>query len=70
MQAIFKALNHVKDWFPEVYKVFYDEDGHWLYFNSDGSHPNFQMADVDFDLLHEAADEAYVIAGFPCEFVL
>ena len=54
-----KALSHVQDFFPEVNRVQYDEDGYWTFFNADGSAPNFDDYDIHQDTLEAAADAVY-----------
>lgn len=54
-KKIRRALDHVRQYHPEVTQVVFLRDGRWLYMDDDGECPQF-VKEVDVAILEEAAD--------------
>lgn len=57
------AFAHVREAFPNVTVLMYNEDCQWAFINSDGTAPSFKDACIQLDILEAAADAQYNIAG-------
>ncbi len=67
-EEVLKAFCHVKEHFPNLQKVEYDKDGNWIYYNADGSVPEFDDK-IDVKVLEDGSDRAF-ICGYPVCFSL
>lgn len=61
-----KALDHVRDFHPEVNHVVFTSEGRWLYMNEIGYTPVFGKQ-IDTSILESAAD---AVDGFPAVFCI
>jgi len=70
-EAVLKAFVHIQERFPDLKKVEYDEEGNWLYSNSDGTFPAFDGRTdwLDQSVLEAGSDAAYSV-GYPVCFTL
>ena len=53
--AVQKALEHVRQFFPNVNTVLYGTDGRWLFLDGIEA-PNFEGYSIDVSILEQAAD--------------
>lgn len=66
---VLKTLEHVRDWYPEVTHVTYDDQGRWFYFDDDHEGPGFHLM-IDVCLLEEARDAVENAYGLPAVFCI
>lgn len=62
-----EALKHVASVYPWVTQVFYGTDGRWLYCGENFEAPDFDIKDIDIELLEAAAASVDVL---PAAFAL
>lgn len=62
---VIAALNHVRQFLPEVTQVLYGADQRWMYLTDDGEVPGFAGYAIDAGLLEDAADS---LNFFPAAF--
>lgn len=67
--AIYKAVNHVKQFFPDVDRVTFEKRGFWTYATSTGECPDFEDYGIDYDILRDALDVVPVVDE-PITYVL
>jgi len=58
------ALNHVRQFHPEVHMVVFNIQGQWHYMSKDFVSPTFDK-NIDVDILQAAADAVYEMFGYP-----
>ena len=51
-----EALNHVREFHPEITQVLYLRNGTWLFLDEDGEAPSFEGDDLDMAILETAFD--------------
>jgi hypothetical protein len=56
------AFAHVREAFPNVTVLMYNEDCQWAFINSDGTAPSFEGANIQLPILEAAADAQYNIS--------
>lgn len=66
--AVLKAINHVREFFPDVAMVVFNDMGRWQFMTEDFGRVNFRDIPIDVSLLEEASNESYEFAGHPCVF--
>ena len=62
---VIAALNHVRQFLPDVTQVFYGSDQRWMYLTENGEVPGFAGHPIDTGLLEDAADS---LSFFPAAF--
>lgn len=62
---VIAALNHVRQFLPDVTQVFYGCDQRWHYMDDDGESACFKGTDIDVSVLEDAADS---LSFFPAAF--
>lgn len=62
---VIAALNHVRQFLPDVTQVMYGADQRWMYLTENGEVPGFAGHAIDTSLLEDAADS---LSFFPAAF--
>lgn len=69
--AIITAIEHVRQAYPEVDRVYFDSEQRWYYTNGVGATPRFDEDEkIDYNVLEAALDEAWDTLTIPCAFKL
>jgi hypothetical protein len=60
-EEIKTALEHVRQFHPEVTHVVFNGYGQWMYCDDNFKAPNFKDSDIDVSLLEEASDSVQFV---------
>lgn len=68
--AVLRAIDHVREFFPDVAMVVFNDMGRWQFMGEDFERFSFipRSDGIDIGLLEDAADEASNEVGLPCMF--